>query len=168
MLAKVGPIPPAREDAKWAYEIKWDGVRAVVFSEPGRMRLVTRNGNDVTARYPELARMNRALSMHRAILDGEVVAFDAGGRPSFGALQGRMHLTREAQVKRLAKEAPVTYMAFDLVWLDGRSLMDRPYEERRAARAGPRPRGRRRRAAAGRDARAGAGGDRRQAARLPL
>ncbi|HWH93471.1 MAG TPA: DNA ligase D [Baekduia sp.] len=133
MLAKAGPVPPKREDRDWAYEIKWDGVRAVVFSEPGRMRFVTRNGNDVTARYPELARMNRALSMHRAILDGEVVAFDAEGRPSFGALQGRMHLTRDSAVKRLAKENPVTYMAFDLLWLDGRSLMDRPYLERRAA-----------------------------------
>ncbi len=133
MLAKAGPIPPAREDGQWAYEIKWDGIRAVVFSEPGRMRFVTRNGNDVTARYPELARMNRALSMHRAILDGEIVAFDAQGRPSFEALQGRMHLTREAQVRRLAKDAPVTFMAFDLLWLDGQSLMDRTYLERRAA-----------------------------------
>lgn len=132
MLAKAGPIPPAREDGEWAYEIKWDGIRAIVFSEPGRMRLVTRNGNDVTARYPELARMNRALSMHRAILDGEVVAFDAQGRPSFEALQGRMHLTREAQVRRLAKDDPVSFMAFDLLWLDGQSLMDRPYRERRA------------------------------------
>ncbi|MCW3004623.1 MAG: ligD [Conexibacter sp.] len=130
MLARSGAIP-ARD--RWAYEIKWDGVRAVCFSEPGRMRFVTRNGNDVTARYPELARLNRALSMHRAILDGEVVAFDAEGKPSFGALQGRMHLTREGQVRRLAKEAPVTYVAFDLVWLDGHSLMDRPYAERRAA-----------------------------------
>ncbi|HMJ37466.1 MAG TPA: DNA ligase D [Baekduia sp.] len=130
MLARAGTLPAI--DDGWAYEIKWDGVRAVCFSEPGRMRLVTRNGNDVTPRYPELSRLNRALSMHRAILDGEVVAFDAAGRPSFGALQGRMHLTREGQVKRLAKEAPVTYVAFDLVWLDGRSLMDRPYAERRA------------------------------------
>jgi bifunctional non-homologous end joining protein LigD len=130
MLARPGTVPD--KDEGWAYEIKWDGVRAVCFSEPGRMRFVTRNGNDVTARYPELVRLNRALSMHRAILDGEVVAFDADGRPSFGALQGRMHLTREGQVKRLAKEAPVTYVAFDLVWLDGRSLMDRPYAERRA------------------------------------
>ncbi|WCB94259.1 ATP-dependent DNA ligase [Baekduia alba] len=132
MLAKPGPVPSAREDPHWAYEIKWDGVRAVVFSEPGRMRFVTRNGNDVTARYPELARMNRALSMHRVVLDGEVVAFDADGRPSFGALQGRMHLVRESAVKRLAKENPVTYMAFDLLWLDGASLMGRPYHERRA------------------------------------
>jgi bifunctional non-homologous end joining protein LigD len=133
MLARPGTLPPEREDRRWAYEIKWDGVRAVCFSEPGRMRFVTRNGNDVTARYPELARLNRALSMHRAILDGEVVAFDAEGKPSFRALQGRMHLTREGQVRRLAKEAPVTYVAFDLVWLDGHSLMQRTYEERRAA-----------------------------------
>lgn len=131
MLAKAGPVPPAREDASWAYEIKWDGVRAVCFSEPGRMRFVTRNGNDVTARYPELARMNRALSMHRVVLDGEVVAFDDQGRPSFGALQGRMHLAKESAVRRLAKENPVTYMAFDLVWLDGVSLAGRPYLERR-------------------------------------
>jgi bifunctional non-homologous end joining protein LigD len=129
MLARAGPIP-APEDG-WAFEVKWDGVRAVCFSEPGRLRLVTRNGNDITARYPELHRLNRALSMHRAILDGEVVAFDADGRPSFGALQGRMHLTRDAQVRRLAKEAPVTYMLFDLLWLDGHSLMDLPYAQRR-------------------------------------
>jgi bifunctional non-homologous end joining protein LigD len=77
--------------------------------------------------------MKRALSMHRVVLDGEVVAFDSEGRPSFGALQGRMHLARESAVKRLAKENPVTYMAFDLLWLDGVSLMDRPYLERRAA-----------------------------------
>jgi bifunctional non-homologous end joining protein LigD len=131
MLARAGGLP-ARDEG-WAYEVKWDGVRAVCFSEPGRMRFVTRNGNDVTARYPELARLNRALSMHRAILDGEVVAFDAEGRPSFGALQGRMHLTREGAVRRLAKEAPVNYLAFDLLWLDGRSLMGDPYEARRAA-----------------------------------
>jgi bifunctional non-homologous end joining protein LigD len=135
MLAKADGLPPACEEKAglWAYEVKWDGIRAVVFSEPGRMRFVTRNGNDVTSRYPELSRLNRALSMHRAILDGEIVAFDDAGRPSFAALQGRMHLTREAQVKRLAKDAPVTFLAFDLLWLDGRSLMGLPYLERRAA-----------------------------------
>jgi len=133
MLAKPGAIPA--DERNWSYEIKWDGVRAICFSEPGRMRFVTRNGNDVTARYPELARLNRALSMHRAVLDGEVVALDEHGRPSFAALQGRMHLTREAQVRRLAREAPVNYIIFDLLWLDGRSLMDEPYERRRAALA---------------------------------
>ncbi|WP_445150578.1 DNA ligase D [Baekduia sp. Peel2402] len=135
MLAKAGEVPPAREDkaGTWAYEVKWDGIRAVLFSEPGRMRFVTRNGNDVTSRYPELSRLNRALSMHRAVLDGEIVAFDDQGRPSFAALQGRMHLTRDAQVKRMAKEAPVSFLAFDLLWLDGRSLTGLTYLERRAA-----------------------------------
>lgn len=136
MMARSGALPA--DESGWAFEVKWDGVRAVCFSEPGRLRLVTRNGNEVTARYPELARLNRALSMHRAILDGEVVAFEPGStppKPSFAALQGRMHLTREAQVRRLAKEQPVTYMIFDLLWLDGHSLMGRSYAERRAALA---------------------------------
>jgi len=131
MLAKSGDLPA--DDGRWAYEIKWDGVRAVVFSTPGRMRLVSRTGNDMTARYPELARMNRGLGMHHAIVDGEVVAFDDDGRPSFEALQARIHLTGESRVRRVAKERPVTFMAFDLLWLDGRSIMDRTYDERRAA-----------------------------------
>jgi bifunctional non-homologous end joining protein LigD len=130
MLARLGPLP--RDDDRWAHEVKWDGVRAICHSEPGRMRLFSRNLNEITARYPELTRLNRALSHHRAILDGEVVAFDAEGRPSFGALQQRMHLTSEGQVRRLAKSAPVTYVLFDVLWLDGHSLMEAPYEERRA------------------------------------
>jgi len=133
MLARAGELPP--DDDRWAYEVKWDGVRAICFSEPGRMRFVTRNGNDVTARYPELASLSRALSMHRAILDGEVVAFDEDNKPSFAALQGRMHLTRDAQVRRLAQANPVSYMIFDLLWLDGHSLMGRSYVQRRAALA---------------------------------
>ncbi|HSD79962.1 MAG TPA: DNA ligase D [Solirubrobacteraceae bacterium] len=130
MLARLGELPP--DDGRWAYEVKWDGVRAICHSEPGRMRLYSRNLNDITPRYPELARLNRALSHHRAILDGEVVAFGAEGRPDFGALQQRMHLTAESQVRRLARSAPVTYVLFDLLWLDGHSLLDAPYEERRA------------------------------------
>ena len=130
MLARLGPLP--RDDDRWAYEVKWDGVRAICHSEPGRLRLFSRNLNEITARYPELSRLNRALSHHRAILDGEVVAFGPEGRPDFGALQQRMHLTSESQVRRLAKSAPVTYVLFDLLWLDGHSLMDAPYEERRA------------------------------------
>jgi bifunctional non-homologous end joining protein LigD len=130
MLARLGKLPG--EPDGWAFEVKWDGVRAIGHSEPGRLRLYSRNLNEITSRYPELSRLNRALSHHRAILDGEIVAFDASGRPDFGALQGRMHLTAESQVRRLAKSAPVTYVLFDLLWLDGHSLMERPYEERRA------------------------------------
>jgi len=130
MMARLGKLP--RDDGGWAFEIKWDGVRAICQSEPGRMRLHSRNLLDITPRYPELNRLNRALSHHRAVLDGEVVALDAEGKPSFGALQRRMHVTAESTVRRLAKETPVTYEIFDLLWLDGHSLMELPYQERRA------------------------------------
>jgi bifunctional non-homologous end joining protein LigD len=130
MTARTGALP--RDDAAWAYEIKWDGVRAICHSEPGRMRLTSRNLLDITPRYPELSKLNRALSHHRAILDGEVVALDAEGRPSFAALQRRMHVVSESAVRRLAREQPVTFVLFDLLWLDGHSLMELPYAERRA------------------------------------
>jgi bifunctional non-homologous end joining protein LigD len=132
MLAKAGPLPRAGD---WAYELKWDGVRALVYSEPGRIRVESRNGRDITASYPELRALNRALSHHRAILDGEIVAFDDRAdppRPSFGRLQQRMHLTNESQVRRRAQEVPVVLVLFDLLWLDGHSLMRLPYDERRA------------------------------------
>jgi len=129
MLAQAGALP--REDGRWAYEIKWDGVRTIAFSEPGRLRLQSRNLHEVSASYPELARLPRALGSHRAILDGEIVALDAEGRPSFGKLAQRMGVSAPARAKRLAASAPVTYMIFDLLWLDGHSLMERSYEERR-------------------------------------
>jgi bifunctional non-homologous end joining protein LigD len=130
MMARTGTLP--RDDEHWAFEVKWDGVRAICHSEPGRMRLHSRNLLDITPRYPEIGRLNRALSHHRAVLDGEVVALDAEGKPSFGALQRRMHVSSESAVRRLAKETPVTYVIFDLLWLDGHSLMELPYTERRA------------------------------------
>jgi bifunctional non-homologous end joining protein LigD len=129
MLARAGSLP--RDDDQWAYEIKWDGVRALVYSEPGRIRLESRNGNDITAGYPELRPLNRALSSHSAILDGEIVAFDEHGRPSFARLQSRMHLRGESAVRRRAKDVPVAYIAFDLLWLDGHALFDLTYAERR-------------------------------------
>src|SRR3954453_4775729 len=129
MMARLGDLPG--DDERWAHEIKWDGVRAIAHSEPGRLRFHSRNLHEITPRYPELSRLNRALSHHRAILDGEVVALDAEGKPSFGALQRRMHLASESAVRRLARDAPVTYMVFDLLWLDGHSLMELSYAERR-------------------------------------
>jgi len=136
MLARAGALPAedppsGGQASRWAYEIKWDGVRALTYSEPGRIRLESRNLNDITSSYPELKALNRALSSHRVILDGEVVAFDEHGRPSFGRLQSRMHIASESAARRRAKEVPVAYVAFDLLWLDGHSLMELPYEERR-------------------------------------
>jgi bifunctional non-homologous end joining protein LigD len=98
---------------------------------PGRIRFISRNGNDVTTAYPELRALNRALGSHEAILDGEIVAFEEQGRPSFQALQSRMHLRGEAAVRHLAQTTPVTYVLFDLLWLDGHGLMGLPYTERR-------------------------------------
>jgi bifunctional non-homologous end joining protein LigD len=129
MLAKTGPLP--RDDHRWAYEIKWDGVRAIGYVDGGRLRLASRNGRDITPRYPELRELGRVLAGHEAVLDGEVVAFDADGRPSFQRLQGRMHLTSDHVVRRLAQSEPVAYVLFDLLWLDGHSLLGLPYSERR-------------------------------------
>ncbi len=129
MLARPGSLP--RKDDGWTYEIKWDGVRAIAYSTPGELRLESRNLTEITGSYPELARLNRALSSHAAILDGEIVAFDEHHRPSFAALQRRMHVGSPTQAKRLAKASPVTYMIFDLLWLDGHSLIGLRYEERR-------------------------------------
>jgi bifunctional non-homologous end joining protein LigD len=129
MLAKLSTLPSDEE--KWAFEVKWDGIRAIARSQPGRIRFLSRNENDVTAAYPELRTLNRRLGSHEAILDGEIVAFDQNGRPSFQSLQHRMHLRGKAAVNRLAESSPVTYMMFDLLWLDGHSLADLPYAERR-------------------------------------
>ena len=131
MQATAGSLPAAKDEDRWAFEIKWDGVRAIAYSTPGELRLESRNLNDITDRYPELSRLGRALSSHSAILDGEIVAFDSSGRPSFGALQQRMQVSSKAQAKRHAKNTPVTYMIFDLLWLNGHSLIGLTYSERR-------------------------------------
>jgi bifunctional non-homologous end joining protein LigD len=129
MLARTGPLPP--DDGRWAFEIKWDGVRAIAFVLGGRLVLRARSGRDITPRYPELRPLAAALAGREVVLDGEVVAFD-GTRPSFQKLQRRMHLGSEHAVRRLAREDPVHYVAFDLLYLDGRSLLGLRYDERRA------------------------------------
>jgi len=134
MLARAGELP--RDGGAWAYEVKWDGVRALVWVDSGQVRLESRNGRDITAQYPELGGLGRALGSRPALLDGEVIAPDAQGRPSFERLQGRMHVGSEAAVQRRRRDTPVALMVFDVLHLDGRSLMDRPWTERRAALEG--------------------------------
>jgi bifunctional non-homologous end joining protein LigD len=129
MLARSGQLP--RNEKNWSFEVKWDGVRAIAYARPGRLRLESRNLNDVTDAYPEVRGLVSALGMREAVLDGEIVAFDDDGRPSFGRLQRRMHVTSPAAVRRLQQSMPVVYAIFDVLYLDGHSLMELPYRERR-------------------------------------
>jgi bifunctional non-homologous end joining protein LigD len=135
MLVTLTDRLPA-DDAKWGYEFKWDGVRAIVYVDGGRPRALSRNEKDITATYPELRAMAESLGSRRVVLDGELVALDKHGRPSFGALQSRMHVEDSNSVRRLMTQTPVTYLVFDLLYLDGRSLLDVPYAERRELLAG--------------------------------
>jgi bifunctional non-homologous end joining protein LigD len=130
MMAKLGGGVP-NPDRGWAYEFKWDGVRAVAFSQGGVLRLVSRNQEDVTARYPDIRGISEALGSHAAVLDGEVVALGPDGVPSFEQLQQRMGLHAPGDVRRMMRKVPVAYLIFDLVYLDGRQLFRVPYEERR-------------------------------------
>jgi bifunctional non-homologous end joining protein LigD len=132
MMATAGVLPPTSEDDRYGYEMKWDGVRAVVYAEGGRVRAMSRNDRDITPSYPELRGLGEALGARQCVLDGELVAFGPGGRISFGALQSRMHVTAPAAVRRLSNEVPVTYLIFDILHLDGEPTIDRPYTERRA------------------------------------
>jgi bifunctional non-homologous end joining protein LigD len=129
MQARSAKRPPDGDE--WAFELKWDGVRALLRVEDGGARITSRRGEDVTDRYPELAEIAGALGSHEALIDGEIVAFDSEGRPSFQLLQRRMGLTAATSIRRRLAETAVTYIAFDLLWLDGHALGDDPYEERR-------------------------------------
>jgi bifunctional non-homologous end joining protein LigD len=132
MLAGAGELP--RDESRWSFEVKWDGVRAIAYAKPGRLRLESRNLNEITDAYPEVRGILRDLGMREVVLDGEIVAFDQSRppRPSFERLQRRMHVTSPSSIRRLSKSMPVVYAIFDLLYLDGHSLMGLPYEERRA------------------------------------
>ena len=129
MLARLSELP--RDDGNWAVEVKWDGVRAIAYCQPGRLRLQTRNLNDVTAQYPEVHRLARQLGSRDAVLDGELVALDEHGKPSFERLQQRIHQSSESVVRRRMKSHPVVYVVFDLLHFDGKDLTGEPYSRRR-------------------------------------
>jgi bifunctional non-homologous end joining protein LigD len=129
MLAQAGPMP--RDEQRYGFEVKWDGIRALYYADHGHWELQGRNGTDFTPRYPELRQLAHDLGARRLVLDGEVVAFDEQGHPSFERLQTRMHLASDAQVRRRMKDTPVTYVVFDLLYLDGRYTLPLHYEQRR-------------------------------------
>jgi bifunctional non-homologous end joining protein LigD len=130
MLAKPGNVPES-DSEDWAYEIKWDGIRALGYADRGKWCMLSRRGEDVSARYPELEAIADALGGHSAILDGEVVALDSEGRPRFQLIQSRMGLGSAAAVKAKMKIQPVDYVIFDLLHLDGHCVRELPYVQRR-------------------------------------
>jgi bifunctional non-homologous end joining protein LigD len=123
MLATPGPLPSG---GGWAYEYKWDGVRAITYVTAGGSRIISRNEHDVSASYPDIT-----LSGRRMILDGEIVALDGDGHPSFGRLQTRMNV--KVPSPALVESVPLTYHVFDLLGLDGKSLLAESYADRRKA-----------------------------------
>jgi bifunctional non-homologous end joining protein LigD len=126
MLATLGTLPTG---GGWAYEYKWDGVRAVIYVTASGVRVLSRNERDVTATYPDIAGAFPG-SRTEMVLDGEIVAPDAIGRPSFARLQRRMNVHRPAPA--LIEEFELHYNVFDLLHFEGKSLIDAPYTERRA------------------------------------
>ncbi len=116
----------------WLFEPKLDGVRALACVRDGAARLIGRSGREATDQYPALAKELAAQPAHEVIFDGEIVAFDDDGRPSFETIQQRLNLTRPADIQRADVEVPVVYYAFDLLYLDGYDLRAAPLEQRRA------------------------------------
>jgi bifunctional non-homologous end joining protein LigD len=129
MLAVNGELPPASDEGSWSYEMKWDGVRIVCYLDPAGVELYARSGRDVTANYPELAGLAAYLG-RPAILDGEAVAFDSTGRVSFAALQPRIQARDPRHVRALLAKQSVVFLVFDVLHLDGESLLDHTYAER--------------------------------------
>jgi bifunctional non-homologous end joining protein LigD len=129
MSARPGELP--RRDAGWAAEVDWGGRRAIAYCRPGRLELRGRDLEPLTSRFPEVRRLSRQLGSRDAVLDGVLVAFDAEGKPSAERLAKRLPEASESTVRRRMKSHPVTYVIFDLIYLDGRNLTARPYRRRR-------------------------------------
>ena len=130
MLAVSSDVLP-KDPGKWAFEFKWDGVRALCFWDGKQLQLQSRNKLDITRRYPELQGLAKKLPRSRAVLDGEIIALDSKCRPSFHLLQYRMHTEGAAAIAKLSTTIPIWYVVFDVLWFRGKSVMDQPYADRR-------------------------------------
>jgi bifunctional non-homologous end joining protein LigD len=130
MLATL--VDEAFDDPQWLFEIKWDGYRAIAFLDRGKLRLVSRNQNDLTDQFPELRELPQHVSGKQVILDGEIVVLDEQGRPSFSLMQQRTGLNTPS--RRFGKSdfsIPIVYYCFDLLYLDGYNLMRVDLEQRK-------------------------------------
>ncbi|HEX4719574.1 MAG TPA: non-homologous end-joining DNA ligase [Thermoleophilaceae bacterium] len=129
LVAVPGPLPA--DDERHAYEIQWRGRRAVAFCEPGRLRLEDVAGGEITVFYPEVGRLTRAIGARPVVLDGELVALGEDGKPDPARLERRAKPGTESAMRRRARDIPVVYEIYDLLYLDGHSLMQLPWRERR-------------------------------------
>jgi bifunctional non-homologous end joining protein LigD len=133
MLATAAGAGDFGDESAWSYEMKWDGVRVIAYLAGGRAKMITRRDRDVSGTYPEITEALARIDVGTAILDGEVVALDAKGAPSFERLQQRMNLAKPGDVAAMRTEIPVQLCVFDLLEHDGQSYVRRPYLERRSA-----------------------------------
>jgi bifunctional non-homologous end joining protein LigD len=129
MLANAGELP--RSTRGWAAELAWGGVRALARCRPGRLDLHDAELADIGARWPEVHRLTRQVGARDLVLDGELVVFDAAGRPDRERLARRDRPGSDSALRRRARENPATYVIFDLLYLDGEDLTDAPYKRRR-------------------------------------
>ncbi len=129
MMAFTAARPPG--DPGWLFEVKWDGVRSLCYVEEGVTRLVSRNGNAMDRQYPELGNLAELLDCAAAIVDGEIVALDERGLPSFGLLQHRMHVGDAGHALTLSRKMPVLLYLFDVLYLDGYDLRRCAIEDRK-------------------------------------
>jgi bifunctional non-homologous end joining protein LigD len=129
MLATPGVLPVS--DEGWAYEIKWDGVRAITFVDGGRIRMQSRNDKELAPSFPEFRELGEALGARPCVLDGEIVVLGEDGKPDFGRLQHRLHLASTTAIAKQSAASPASYVVFDLLHLDGRALFSLSYDERR-------------------------------------
>ena len=129
MLATLVDEPFSSDE--WLFEIKWDGYRAVAFVERGRARLVSRNQNEFTPEFLELQEIASRIQAKQAVLDGEIVALDEHGRPSFSLMQQRSGLTIGPKRRGRDKSVPIVYYAFDILYADGYDLMRVDLEKRK-------------------------------------
>jgi bifunctional non-homologous end joining protein LigD len=134
MLANDGTLP--RSTRGWAAELAWGGVRVIARCRPGRIELRDAELEDIGARWPEVHRLTRQIGAHDAVLDGELVVFDADGRPDPERLARRDKPGSDSALRRRAREHPATYVIFDLLFLDGEDLLGAPYKRRRELLAG--------------------------------